>query len=1039
MAVGVTFEHPAFLLLLLLSPLAAWAGVRYFSSMSRIRRWSAVVMRVILISLITAMLAGASSVRRTDRMAVIGIIDVSASVRLFGQGGVDSAGKPRTATEAARSFLIKAQKQRGPDDLLGMVAFDGRALAIATPTRGDIEARSVDVSGAEGSDIAAAIRYAAALIPPDTAGRLVLFTDGDQTSGDAIAAAKEVSGRSGSGVPLDVVPIELDATQEVMVESVDTPPRAAPESTITARVSLFSTAKTAGTLQLIHEGDLLDINGTSPGTGRRLELEPGRHIELITTTLPTGSLHRFRAIFEPDHDAQGRLIGDSRVENNSADSLTVTSGRGSVLLVDGVNVQGGPGNGGILAQTLRESGIEVAVIPSEAIPDNLMALQAYGLVILENVPAESVTPAAQAALVEHVRDMGAGLVMVGGRDSLGAGGWKGSVLEPILPVKLDLPEKLVQPDAAVIFVMDNSGSMQRPVMASIYSQQEIANQSAALAVRTLSKKDLIGVIVFNSDYTELVPLSPNADPKSTGEKILSISPGGGTNMGPALEKAGQEMAKVKASVKHIIVLSDGRSMGYETLPELAEKIRTQSGAMITTISVGDEADEPSMADIAVRGGGKSYVVNNPNFLPKVFLKAIRVVRTPLVSERAFEPVLLPVPSPLTTGLGTPPRLLGLVLTQRRPEPTITYSMAAPTGEPLLAHWNVELGKVAVFTSDASTWAKDWLTWPGYRQMWLQIAKTITRVDSDGPYQLTAGVSGEWLNLRMDAAGGDGAPVDGLTVPAKVYMPGKIVSVTLSQTAPGIYEGRVPARQTGAYTAVVKPPLHGTQQAALIAGTFVSSGIEFRRLTTDHALLEQIAKESRGRVLNLNTPDAAKLFDRAGVLPREARTPLWRPLLLWTLIVLLLDVGTRRIAWDRFVSREYGVDLRRAARESVQDRGAKAAKVVTKLREAPKRVKAGPVATLTDEDARRVAEAESERRRNARLDAVRATRERQEAAAAEASNLPRAFRTNEPTSQPSPTAHGNSESPSAPLSPTNDPKPEGLLAAKRRARERMEGE
>lgn len=1033
---GLTFEHPAWLLLLLLAAPVAWMGLQWFSSMSRIRRWTAVGTRVILISLITSMLAGASSVRRTDRMAVIGIIDVSASVRLFGQGGIDAAGKPLTATEAARAFLVKAQAQRGPDDLLGIVAFDGRALAVAMPTRGGIEARAVDVQSAEGSDIAGAMRYAAALIPPDTAGRLILFTDGNPTTGDAIAAAREVSGRAGGGTPIDVVPIELDATQEVMVESVDTPPRALPGATITVRVSLLSTTKTSGTLQLTHQGDAVDINGSEPGFGRRINLEPGRHVELITTALPAGIIHKFHAAFEPDHDAQGHTVGDTRVENNSADALTMTSGKGSILLVDGVNIQGGPGGGGALARTLKESGVEVTVMSPEALPGASTDLQEFDLVILENVPAELVSLSAQKALVEHVRDMGAGLVMVGGPDSLGAGGWKGSELEPILPVKLELPERLVQPDAAVIFIMDNSGSMGRPVMGSIYSQQEIADQSAALAVRTLSKKDLVGVIVFNMDTEVIVPIGPNSDPKGTADKILAIGAGGGTNMGPALEEAGKQMATVKASVKHIIVLSDGRSLGFETLPEQAEKIRTQTGAMITTISVGDQADEKNMADIADRGGGKSFVVNNPNLLPKFFLKAVRVVRTPLVREGTFQPVILPVASPLTVGLESPPPLRGLVLTQRRPEPTIAYSMTTPTGEPLLAHWNVELGKVAVFTSDASKWAKDWINWPGYRQMWLQIAKAMTRVRSESPFELNVEVVDDWLNIRMDTTGRDGKPVDGLTVPVSVTTPSGETSTTLSQTAPGVYEGRVPARESGQYVARVKPLQNGKKLPPLIGGASVSSGVEFRRLTTDHALLEQVAKESRGRILALNNPDAVKLFDRTGIQPREARTPLWRPLLLWTLIVLLLDVGTRRIAWDRFVSREYGVDLRRAARESVQDRGVKAAKVVTKLREAPKRVKVEPVATLNDEDAQRVAEAETERRRNARLAAVRAMREKQEAPAEEPP-VPGESRPTEPTPQPPSSGRGSSEAAAA--AATDEPKPEGLLAAKRRAREKMEGE
>src|SRR5580765_7869119 len=106
------------------------------------------------------------------------------------------------------------------------------------PTRADLTSRSIDLQIADGTDIGAALRYAAAMIPPDAAGRLILVTDGDQNAGDALAAAREVGGRRGM-VPIDVVPVRLSAAREVMIESVDAPPRTSAESAITVRVSLL--------------------------------------------------------------------------------------------------------------------------------------------------------------------------------------------------------------------------------------------------------------------------------------------------------------------------------------------------------------------------------------------------------------------------------------------------------------------------------------------------------------------------------------------------------------------------------------------------------------------------------------------------------------------------------------------------------------------------------------------------------------------------------------------------------------------------------
>src|SRR5690606_35827230 len=110
--------------------------------------------------------------------------------------------------------------------------------------------------------------------------------------------------------------------------------------------------------------------------------------------------------------------------------------------------------------------------------------------------------------------------------------------------------------------------------------------------------------------------------------------------------------------------------------------------------VGDGADAETLDRMAVEGGGTFYQVVNPNVLPQVFLRAVRVARSPMVREGAFEPVVTASGSPLTAGLGDPPPLLGVTLTGERDDPLIALAMRTPQGEPLLAHWTVGLGQVA---------------------------------------------------------------------------------------------------------------------------------------------------------------------------------------------------------------------------------------------------------------------------------------------------------------------------------------------------------
>ena len=1027
----VVLTNPWWLLLALASAPMAVVALRWFASMGRWRRASAIGARVALFTLLALLLAGASAVRETNRLAVVGVVDISGSVRRFADLGVDGQGRRAAPGDWARAYFERALRDRGPDDLFGLVVFDGRATAIATPSASDVLDRPFEIVTSEGTDIAGALRRAAAMVPPDAAGRIVLVSDGVETTGDAASAARELAsmvrgvdetGRA-TGLPVDCVPLRYRVGSEVFVESVDAPPRAPGESRVTLRVVLSASAPTSGTLRVTREGETLDLDPTSDGTGRRVALGAGRHVELVQVELPPGTLHRFEAVFEPDIGADGGVIGDTAIENNRASAFTITPGQGSVLVVDGVGGAAQGGAGSQLVDALRRSGVRVEVVDPSALTSDLLRLQAHDLVILQNVPAELVDPRAQEALVAYVEDLGGGLVMVGGPDSFGAGAWKGSAIEPILPVKLDLPEQLVVPEAAIVFVLDRSGSMGGSVMGSARSQQQIANEAAALAVGTLDAKDLVGVVSFSSRPNLVVPLRENTDPDATVAAIRSISSGGGTNLGPALEMAREQLTGVEAKLRHVIVLSDGRSQNAEGLPALAARMFDE-GIRVTTIAVGDASDVETMRRIAVEGHGVFHNVVSATTLPQVFLKAVRIVRSPLVREQPFDVVVLPTGSPLVEGLGQPPRLNGLVLTQAREERTITYAMATPEGEPVLAHWPVGLGRVAAFTSDAHHWAERWLSWDGYATFWTQVARLIGRAPTSSNAELTSVVEGGRLRLRVEVTDDDGAPVDMLEMPTTVYPPeGDPVRLNLRQSAPGVYEGEAEARAAGSYVSVIKPRRGAERLAPVLGGASVGAGAEYRGLSSDEGLLERISRETGGRLLSMDDPEGAALFDRAGVPPRRSLTPIWPMLLAWTIAVFLLDVGTRRVAWDRFVSREFGTDLARRAREAVEDRSARASRTVSGLGASRARRRAlsdeaPKPETLSESDAQRVLQEAKRQRMEAYQARMRQLREQRKAAATD-----------------------EGAKPEAPDSTGKRPEPEdgasGLLAAKRRAQKRFE--
>lgn len=1005
------FEEPVwFWLLAAALPLALVAGA-WFTAMSPTRRWSALLLRLALLASLTAMLAGASMVRKTDNLAVIALVDVSGSVRRFGEVR-DPSGRVIPAVERARTFLEAAAARRGPDDFLGIVAFGAEPVAVATPSRADVLGRDLDIRTAEGTDLAHAIRLARAMIPPDAAARLVVISDGNQTSGDAVAAANEVAQSPAAGglrVPIDVVPIAYTIDNEVAVELVDAPPAAAGEAPVSVRVVLSATAASTGTLRLLRENAPVDIDPDSPATGRRVSLRPGLNVQVIDVKLPPGRVHRFRAVYEPDVDDAGGFIGDTVADNNRGEAFTITPGRGSVLLVDGAD--GDPSRSPLLA-ALTGSGIEVRSVVPEAMPADPLSLEEFDAIILQNVPAELIPAAAQQQLLAYVRDMGGGLIFVGGPDAFGAGGWKGSVLEPVFPVRLDLPDRVVIPEAATIFVIDNSGSMARGVLGSTRSQQEVANDATALAIQSLDPRDLVGIITFNSDASVRVRLAPNTNPQRNAQIARGIGAGGGTNMPPALEEALAQLNASDAKIKHIVVLSDGRSQGTENLPALASRI-ARDGIRISTIAVGSDADLTTMAEIARRGNGAYYYAVNPSSLPRVFLKAVRVVRAPLIREEPFDPIITQAGSRFTAGIVSPPTLEGLVLTDARPEPTIVRAMITPTGEPLLAHWQVGLGQAVAFTSDTQNWARAWLAWPQYQTFWSQLVRAASRPTGQRAYTARSETVGGSVRFKLEALDDSGRPVDGLFVPATVFTPqGEQRPIRLLQTGPGLYEAALDVTEGGSYVALIKPERQGAKLPPAIVGSTVVEGAEYRARSADIGLLTQVAERTGGRVLDLADPAAARLFSRDGIRPREASTLIWRTLLVWAIVLFLLDIATRRVAWDRWVSRRFGAGG-----------GAEAAATPVAAEALRKRVEtvatSEPSLALSAADAEALANAARDRRRAQRLQGAAASTT-QAAPAAQGAGAVNPVTKPEAKPESKPSEQGGSS----------------LLAAKRRAAERF---
>lgn len=942
----IRFDHPEHLWLLLLAAPIVWLGMRSLAALEPARRWTAIGLRLAVLAVLVLMLAGLQAVRTHDDLTVIAVVDQSESVRRFARPPMDKQGVSPDAPDAqgagdfsqwARSFLKDSASDRRGGDKLGLVTYDGKSSVRALPSEAaDLESGTID-QPTEGTDTASAIRAAMALSVADTGQRIVLVTDGNDTTGDVIAAAHEAAA---AGIPIDVVPALYQVEHEVMVERLYAPNEAREGQTVPLRVVLRATRPADGLIQLIHDDTPIDLNGDAPGRGAPVgksdwtleeanasnaedttetgdlsgdtsggggESLLGRYVAVREVDVPMGftGVNKFRAIFEP---AEGE---DTMQVNNRAEAFTLVSGKGRVLFVD--NVGGESGN--ILPRALQSRGIELDVVPPREMPVSLDRMQRYDAIILQNVPYDAVTPPQQRMMVKYVHDLGGGLVMLGGPDSFGAGGWTNSDLDKyILPVSCQIPSQTILPSGALVLVIDRSGSMGAPVGGTNSSQQELANEAAVLALNTLYPQDLVGVVAFDGDAKSIVKVQMNADPAAVAKEVRSLQPGGGTNIYSGLDMAYRELAPLTvqdAAVKHIILLTDGQSMepvpgGYIRLAGMMRK----NGISLSTIGVGDGHDAQLLTQLANMGNGHYYPITNPANLPQVFIKEAKTIRKNLVKEVPFVPTVLPTGSPIMSNLPGVPELKGLVLTGEKNDPRILMPMVGPEGEPVFAHWQVGLGRSAAFTSDATNrWATAWLSWGGYPDFWARTVRSIARPSATRDADLLVSIRDGQLNVQLDAAF-DSEPTTGrgrqragsfgnfLDVKGSALKPdGTVEPITLDQTGPGQYRASIPADQTGNYVVSLFIDAPDGTRRAVFGGAGRPPGEELRRFKSNTAVLKQIAQITNGRILDPAAPKPAGLFDRT--VPFETRSvrPLWRTLLYWLVALFMLDVACRRIAWD----------------------------------------------------------------------------------------------------------------------------------------------
>jgi uncharacterized membrane protein/Mg-chelatase subunit ChlD len=826
----VDFQSPWYLLLLLVLPVLWWYSLRSLAALGFWRRLTVVTLRTLVLLLLVAAIAEIQMVKTSDRLTLIYLLDQSLSI-------------PSEHRAAMIEYVNAAVKKDRPfEDRVGVIVF-GRDAAIEIPPYDDDVEMLPQIESLldpNHTDLATAMRLAQATFPEGAAKRIVIVSDGNENLGDALREAQTVAE---AGVGIDAVPVRYPQRGEVIVERMVVPGdvrRGQPFDlsvvlTNTKRPATSGSGEVRGRLEVTKwVGGQAVVVSQGPVT-----LPPGKKVYTVRQEVDATGFYSYQAEFFPD-----RLEDDTMSQNNKVTTFAHVRGKGQILLIEDHEH---PGEFDRLKLALRRQNLELEERTSDSPFESLAALQQYDSVVLANVPREHFTDSQIRTLVRNTQQMGAGLIMLGGPNSFGAGGWTGSELEEAMPVEFQIQSAKVVPRGALVMIfhaseMDNGNFWQKAV--------------AKEALKVLGARDYCGVLHYTGGPTQTNWLwKPGM--KVVGDarddmllRIGKMTPGDMPDFDPGLVMAHRALVNLdEAAVKHIIVISDGDA----TRPT-RQAVNNLVNAKITvsTVAVAShgQAGSKRMSDLATDTGGKYYRVTTGRALPRIFQKEARRVAQPLIYR--YDPGLRPALKhfhQITTGIEDPlPPITGFVMTTLKENSLVEVPLKSPRppsekNATILATWTYGLGKAVAFTSDAGArWATRWTGWQDYDKLFGQMVRWSMRpVDEGSTFTVSTDVIDDEVQVVVNALDKNDEYLNFLDMSGMVVGPEpdlETMELKLEQTAPGRYVGTFPAPDAGSHLVTISP---GAGKALIRTGVDIPYSDEFRGRAANDALMAQLAE------------------------------------------------------------------------------------------------------------------------------------------------------------------------------------------------------
>lgn len=681
--------------------------------------------------------------------------------------------------------------------------------------------------------LADAIALAAATIPWGEPGHLVVTGQTATDDDDFHAVGDTLHQR---GIVLDVI-TSPSVDDAVSVSALKAPDPVFVGDTVQLIGIVHARDAAAAHLRFERDGVVL--------VDQPVALQAGdNRIETMLSDLAAGPATYTLSVISP---------ADTTPDNNSFAQLIDVGDAGDIAVI-----ATDPARATQFIAWLDSQGIAGAAIEPKRVPYKPEDWAQYDGAVLIDVPAIALTTLQQEQLTQAVAEQGMGLLILGGPNSFGPGGYLQTPLDDASPLSSRVPRDA--PEATLVFVLDRSGSMQQPVGTG--TRLDVAKQATLAAVRLLNRNSQVGIIVFDSEPITVLPLSRIADSNVVAMALNGVDPGGGTSVYPGLEAAYELLRDVDTPARHIIVMTDGLSQPAD-FAGLLNQIRG-SGITVSTVSIGEGAERGLIEQIARLGGGTFHATDDFAALPSILSQEAMLLSGSPVETGATQPLWASRSEPFLRGLPpTMPTIDGFVLTTAKSEAQLSMVVPDNKGEamPLLASWRFGAGQVLALTTEAvGPWTSRWQEMESYAPFWAQVVRQFLPGVERGDLVLDLARRGDSivadLTLRDRSLGAPALSVFGDET--------LLASLPLDAIGPGKYRAGFYPQAAGTYRFEAK-----LGEIVATAGIAMGYPAALGMLPPDRPI-QHLARLSGGRT-DITAPTRRDVPDRWTTVPAG---PIW---------------------------------------------------------------------------------------------------------------------------------------------------------------------